>query len=450
MPIVRLRVRGVERKRASRDGDVEVDDACAPPSVEALGDEISLEQCERLFVCLHFDACRAMCETVYRAYAMDPNAPRPLRARAKSSLEETGETGETGEEEEEDAATRALEDVKAAARRARRPERYPEEYLALASDSEESEGDGAGEEARGRSVETRWPVEDASARDAPWVASCLWTQCKFKSNEGLAKTFDEDVELLCEGVPREMRSIGPQMRMLWCKLKWEEGEAKRAGTPEEREVERATLELFEEAASTNALDPEKNPDVDSRELWSEALGNLAWLYASQILAKQRGDETRARLWLEEAASMLDPTTVSAIKSWITDARTNRKYRFEMTYDEVTDRTVFRKKRVDGVEDDDEDEDEERGAETETEKTNEKENESEDRPGEEETMRDDASPPSMHLSPVDAAFDIAREITRDPVGDVALRAYAAAAVSAYAAYAIAQRARAWMRRFRRNA
>ena len=69
------------------------------------------------------------------------------------------------------------------------------------------------------------------ARDAPWVASCLWTQCKFKSNEGLAKTFDEDVELLCEGVPREMRSIGPQMRMLWCKLKWEEGEAKRAGTP---------------------------------------------------------------------------------------------------------------------------------------------------------------------------------------------------------------------------
>ncbi len=440
MPIVRMRVRGVAHDRASRDRDVGVDDDAAPPSVEALGDEISLEQCERLFVCLHFDACGAMCETVYRAYAMNPNAPRPLRARASSSLEETEET----EEEEEDAATRALEDVKAAARRARRPERYPEEYLALASDSDESEGDGAVEEARGRSVETRWPVEDAYARDAPWVASCLWTQCKFKSNEGLAKTFDEDVELLCEGVPREMRSIGPQMRMLWCKLKWEEGEAKRAGTPEEREVERATLELFEEAASTDALDPEKNPDEDSRELWSEALGNLAWLYASQILAKQRGDETRARLWLEEAAAMLDPTTVSAIKSWITDAGTNRKYRFEMTYDEVTDRTVIRKKRVDGVED----EDEERGAETE--KTNEKENESEDRPREDETMRDDASPPSMNLSPVDATFDVAREITRDPVGDVALRAYAAAAVSAYAAYAIAQRARAWMHRFRRNA
>ena len=166
MPIVRLRVRGVDRKRASRDGDVEVDDACAPPSVEALGDEISLEQCERLFVCLHFNACRAMCETVYRAYAMNPNAPRPLRARATSSLEETGETREeeTREEEEEDDA---LEDVKAAARRARRPERYPEEYLALASDSDESEGDGGVEEARGRSVETRWPVEDAYARDAP-------------------------------------------------------------------------------------------------------------------------------------------------------------------------------------------------------------------------------------------------------------------------------------------
>ena len=148
MPIVRLRVRGVDRDRASRDGDVEVDDARATPSVEALGDEISLEQCERLFVCLRFRACRAMCETVYRAYAMNPNAPRPLRARTTPSLEETGETGEEETREEEEEAADALEDVKAAARRARRPERYPEEYLALASDSEESEGDGAGEEAR--------------------------------------------------------------------------------------------------------------------------------------------------------------------------------------------------------------------------------------------------------------------------------------------------------------
>ena len=99
MPIVRLRVRGVDRDRASRDGDVEADDARATPSVEALGDEISLEQCERLFVCLRFRACRAMCETVYRAYAMNPNAPRPLRARTTPSLEETGETEEEEDEE---------------------------------------------------------------------------------------------------------------------------------------------------------------------------------------------------------------------------------------------------------------------------------------------------------------------------------------------------------------
>ena len=126
MPIVRLRVRGVERKRASRDGDVEVDDACAPPSVEALGDEISLEQCERLFVCLHFDACRAMCETVYRAHVMDPNA-RDLFARARSPRSRRRERRERRRRKRrEDAATRALEDVKAAARRARRPERYPE------------------------------------------------------------------------------------------------------------------------------------------------------------------------------------------------------------------------------------------------------------------------------------------------------------------------------------
>lgn len=341
MPIVHARVRGPRGRRRDADGAVDDDTSTAPPSIDALGDEVSLEQCERLFACVHFDACRAMCETVYRAYAVNPNAPRPLRAASARADEKAA--AEATEEAEMDDATRELEDVKAAARRARRPERYPEEVLALASSSDDGDDDdGLTEDERRRLAATKWPVEDLYSRDAPWVASCLWTQCKFKSSEGLAKTFDADVELLCEGVPREMRSIGPQMRMLWCKLKWEEGEAKRAGTPEEREVERVTLALFDEAVATAALDPEKNPDEDARELWSEALGNLAWLYASQILAKQRGDETRARLWLEERASMLDPTAVSAIKSWITDARSNRTHRFEITHDEVTDRIVIKR------------------------------------------------------------------------------------------------------------
>lgn len=440
MPIVHARVRGPRAQRRDADGAVDDETSTAPPSIDDLGDEVSLEQCERLFVCLHFDACRAMCETVYRAYAVNPNAPRPLRA-ASARVDEKAVDEAT---EEMDAATRELEDVKAAARRARRPERYPEEILALASSSDDGDDDdGLTEDERRRLAATKWPVEDLYSRDAPWVASCLWTQCKFKSSEGLAKTFDEDVELLCEGVPREMRSIGPQMRMLWCKLKWEEGEAKRAGTPEEREVERVTLALFDEAVETAALDPEKNPDEDARELWSEALGNLAWLYASQILAKQRGDETRARLWLEERAAMLDPTTVSAIKSWITDARSNRTYRFEITHDAVTDRTVIKKELVDGVE-----EDEARDAAVAETKDANKET-TEVPPREDATTRDDdASPPSVTPWPLDAAFDLAREISRDPVGDVALRAYAVAAVSAYAAYAIAQRARAWMTRSKR--
>jgi len=403
---------------------------------------VSLEQCERLFACVHFDACRAMCETVYRAYAVNPNAPRPLRAASARADEKAA--AEATEEAEMDDATRELEDVKAAARRARRPERYPEEVLALASSSDDGDDDdGLTEDERRRLAATKWPVEDLYSRDAPWVASCLWTQCKFKSSEGLAKTFDADVELLCEGVPREMRSIGPQMRMLWCKLKWEEGEAKRAGTPEEREVERVTLALFDEAVATAALDPEKNPDEDARELWSEALGNLAWLYASQILAKQRGDETRARLWLEERASMLDPTAVSAIKSWITDARSNRTHRFEITHDEVTDRIVIKKELADGVEEDEAPAD----AVAETKDANEETTEARTRE-DESTRDDDASPPSENPWHLDAAFDLAREISRDPVGDVALRAYAVAAVSAYAAYAIAQRARAWMTRNKR--
>ena len=59
-------------------GDAMDDDSTLPaaPSARALGDEVSLEQCERLFVCAHFAECRAMCERVYAAYVDDPSAPR--------------------------------------------------------------------------------------------------------------------------------------------------------------------------------------------------------------------------------------------------------------------------------------------------------------------------------------------------------------------------------------
>jgi len=73
-------------------GDAMDDDSTLPaaPSARALGDEVSLEQCERLFVCAHFAECRAMCERVYAAYVDDPSAPRPLVRGTSSDARESG------------------------------------------------------------------------------------------------------------------------------------------------------------------------------------------------------------------------------------------------------------------------------------------------------------------------------------------------------------------------
>jgi hypothetical protein len=50
-----------------------------------------------------------------------------------------------------------------------------------------------------------------------------------------------------------------------------------------------------------------------------------------------------------------------------------------------------------------------------------------------------SQPSVTFDPV---IETVREIARDPAGDVALRAYAVAAVSAYAAWSLMQTLRSW--------
>ena len=107
----------------------------AAPSARALGDEVSLEQCERLFVCAHFAECRAMCERVYAAYVDDPSAPRPLVRGTSSDARESGARARATAREDSgiDAA------VAAAARRLRRPERYLDEIYGECSCSEDED-----------------------------------------------------------------------------------------------------------------------------------------------------------------------------------------------------------------------------------------------------------------------------------------------------------------------
>ena len=338
------------RARAAMDAG-DAPPAPAPPSARALGDEVSLEQCERLFVCAHYAECRAMCERVYAAYADDPRAPRPLVRATSPSARASATAAARGRATGIDAATAA------AARRLRRPERYLDEIYGECSCSEdEDEGSARNAERRAMAADAasaRWPVEDLRERDACWVASCLWVQCKFKSRDGLGRTMAEDVAELRRGVrvgtpPR----LGPTARMLWCKLKWEEGAGKTAGSREEAEIEREILALFDDAAAANVLNDE-NMSEELNAAWRDALRNLGWLYASQILAAQREDEDAAHAWLDAREDLLDEQIIVLTRSWIRDAKINQTYRFSVSYDEHTGRVMVKNQRVD---DDGDDED----------------------------------------------------------------------------------------------
>ena len=238
----------------------------------------------------------------------------------------------------------------------RRPERYLDEIYGECSCSEdEDEGSERNAERRAlaRDAESvRWPVEDLRERDAAWVTSCLWVQCKFKSRDGLGRTMAEDVAELRRGVrvgtpPR----LGPTARMLWCKLKWEEGAGKTAGSREEAEIEREILALFDDAAAANVLNDE-NMSEELNAAWRDALRNLGWLYASQILAAQREDEDAAHAWLDKREDLLDEQIIVLTRSWIQKANINKNYRFSVSYDEHTGRVMVKNQRVD---DDGEDE-----------------------------------------------------------------------------------------------
>lgn len=425
---------------------VDDDDVPRPPSVESLGSEVSLEQCERLFTCLHFHACEAMCRDVYAAYAIDPSAPRPLvrgrddvNAGARARASETTSRDET---DDDDARRRR---AKAAARRLRRPEDYLDEIYDECSCSEDedenSERNVLRREMDAELRAMRWPPEDLSSRDACWIASCLWVQCKFKSARGLGRTIAEDEDDIARGVPRAKRAFGPTFRMLWCKLKWEEGPAKNANAAEELEIERVILELFDEARRLNVVESDAVPS-DKREAWMQALGNLSWLYASQILASQRDAADAAMRWIDDQSDLLDSQIMMEVKSWIRDVGINRLYRFTYTVDDMG-RAVVVNERVDDVDSarepepptitsrrsvplDDRDNDENKEKSTEV----------------TPSATDAKSPTAREKNDrrPSLADELARsvgEIARDPLGDHALRAYATAAVGAYTAYILAR-------------
>jgi len=426
-------------------GDAMDDDSTLPaaPSARALGDEVSLEQCERLFVCAHFAECRAMCERVYAAYVDDPSAPRPLVRGTSSDARESGARARATAREDSgiDAA------VAAAARRLRRPERYLDEIYGECSCSEdEDEGSERNAERRAlaRDAESvRWPVEDLRERDAAWVTSCLWVQCKFKSKDGLGRTMAEDFAELRRRVrvgtpPR----LGPTARMLWCKLKWEEGAGKTAGSREEAEIEREILALFDDAAAANVLNDE-NMSEELNVAWRDALRNLGWLYASQILAAQREDEDAAHAWLDKREDLLDEQIIVLTRSWIQKANINKNYRFSVSYDEHTGRVMVKNQRVDDDGEDENASDDDAPAEE-----NETEITKSSPTAAPEPVEDDGTN-AEKVSTVDALASrvthVVREIARDPTGDYSLRAYATVAVSAYVAFSLVQRVNDWRNR-----
>ena len=429
-----------------RDGG-DARELAAPPSAEELGSEVSLEQCERLFSCLHFDACLDMSRRVYVAYVVDERAPRPLVRGAIDVWGWEGDWDAFGRSEsdddlsEDETTTRA---TRAAARRIRRPDAYVQEILAAGvgkGDVDRGSGASAGSGGGGTDADADALAAERAARDAPWIASCLWVQCKFKSASGLGRTLEEDYEELAADVPEEKRTpLGPTARMLWCKLKWEEGPAKHAGSSEEAEIERVIKDLFDEARRTKVLEDESVHE-ERREAWREALSNLGWLYASQILASQRGDQDAADEWLDANDCLIDLDSMSEIRCWVRDVNKNVHYRFSYYYDE-TGREVCRRERIeDGA---DEQEPAARKAAT-TDTSSEPSSPSKRRVAFDDHVASASTESAPPRSTLGYVSDVVGDVVRDPFGDAALRAYATAAVGFYAAWTLTRSLRATIRK-----
>ncbi len=463
------------------------DDFPAPPTLDELPNEVSLEQCERLLCALHYAECREMCETVYRTYAADPNAARPIRGDSRGGGSRAGDRGEgkavTKDDDDDDddddhADARLLRrrtaEEKAVMRRMGRPFEYVHEMTGECSCSDE---ESPGYEERREMIRTleedearrRRLLEDLYGRDATLVSSCLWVQAKFKT-VGLASTIEEDYDALRGDVGAETcGEWGPEARVFWCKLKWEEGAAKRAFSEEERAVERAILDTFKRCETLGVFDIARGTlaPEDVRETWVEALGKLAWLYASQILAAQREDEDAAYAWMDADASMLPPEIVLVIKQWIDDANKPPRYATTIEVDETTMRrtvtheelrrpsrskwTRASSERRASIDDDDgrEEEAEARASSpsprdpADARASGERDENHHSRTTDDDAPSDDRDE-RPHKAPVafNPAIETVREIARDPAGDVALRAYAVVAVSVYAAWSLLSAFQSW--------
>ena len=466
------------------------DDFPAPPTLDELPNEVSLEQCERLLCALHYAECREMCETVYRTYAADPNAARPIRGDSRGGGSRAGggegqavtkDDDDDDDDDDDNADARLLRrrrrrtaEEKAVMRRMGRPFEYVHEMTGECSCSDE---ESPGYEERREMIRTleedearrRWPPEDLYGRDATLVSSCLWVQAKFKT-VGLAATIEEDYDALRGDVGAETcGEWGPEARVFWCKLKWEEGAAKRAFSEEERAVERAILDTFKRCETLGIFDIVRGTlaPEDVRETWVEALGKLAWLYASQILAAQREDEDAAYAWMDANASMLPPEIVLVIKQWIDDANKPPRYATTIEVDETTMRrtvtheelrrpsrsksTRASSERRASIDDDGREEEEEEEARAsspsppdpaDARASGERDENHHPRTTDDAPSDDRDERPHKATVAFNPAIETVREIARDPAGDVALRAYAVVAVSVYAAWSLARAFQSW--------
>lgn len=73
--------------------------------------------------------------------------------------------------------------------------------------------------------------------------------------------------------------LGLMVWMLWCKLKWEEGAGKTAGSREEAEIECEILAFFDDVVVVNVLNDESMLE-ELNVVWCDVLRNLGWLYVS--------------------------------------------------------------------------------------------------------------------------------------------------------------------------
>jgi hypothetical protein len=421
--------------------------------------ETSLEACERAFACEDYASCSVLCEELYRTAALDDDdddddtnddtndeneaSTSGARRGAASTTLAHGDgvskvkptTAQRDDTDADDVTApttskfmRELYEnidhprVRGAIRRMFRAEEYvgemPMECLldADAADVAAAWARVSGAPRRRRRVMAR--------------ATMIWIQCVFKSSS--LTSYENDQKRLAGGVDViEDGGWGPEARCCWCKLKWEQRDG------ETEAIERVICDTFEYVTKHDVLGElaarDDVDDEDALDAWRDALGKMAWLYASQIVAEERDDAIEARRWLEEYRDVLDEEIVSVTHSWIDNANCKvEKYRFEATRDDDTGHVSVRNIRV---HDDDKDDKDDADADADADKSKHKAggtNGTNDRTDATTTATDAIAARQS----VSARLPrLARDVLADPFGDVALRTYASAAVAAVVTYSV---------------